>query len=450
MRYADHRPLGGFCGIRSFVWGALLFVLLFGCSCEQAPEVIDCSQGSCVRRKLDRTAECGEDARISICREPKAVFHRVRLVADGNNHIAGPVTDAAFDVEIADVALTMPWDLEFLPDGSMLITERGGAIQHLVDGSLRTLKNMKPFMAKETGLLGLAIDPEFTENGFVYVYYTYGSGERRHGPRGPVRQRTTMRVLNRVSRLHFRDGGLHDEVVLLDRIPGSVVHSGGRLEFGPDGKLYVTTGDGGQELRSGDPAFAGGKILRIGRDGSFPSDNPFPRHAVYSRGHRNPQGLAWHPDSGELYVSEHGGNERYDEVNRIHPGADYGWPLYECDEPQSRDEPLAQSFVSPVVCFDTYTMAPSGMTFVTDRESPWYGSLFLAGLRGRHLRRFEFAGDEIVREEIFYVSEGVAPGPDGAGGLDTRLRDVEYWDGALWVIGDGWGLARLTPSGVTR
>ena len=449
MRFAHRRPLGGFGGMRSAVGGALLCVLLLGCSPEQTPEVIDCSLGSCARRKLDHSTVCGEDAEISICRQPKAVFRRVRLVADGDNHVAGPVTDAAFDVEIVDVALTMPWDLEFLPDGSMLITERSGAIQHLVDGSLRTLKDMKPLMANDTGLLGLAIDPEFTENGFVYVYYTYARGDRITGLRGQVARGVRLPLLNRVSRLRFRDGNLDDEVVLLNRIPGSVIHSGGRLEFGPDRKLYVTTGDAGEDLRSWDPAFQGGKILRIGRDGSVPSDNPFPNNPVYSSGYRNPQGLAWHPDSGELYASDHG-HYRYDEVNRVHRGGDHGWAYYECDEPLRPDAPPPNSVVSPVVCFDTYTMAPSGMTFVTDPTSPWYGSLFLAGLRGRHLRRFEFAGDEIVREEIFYVSEGVPPGPDGAGGLDLRLRDVEYRDGALWVIGDSWGLARLTPSEATR
>ncbi len=455
MRFADRRlrlrlrQPGGCGGIRLAAGGALLCGLLFGCSAEQAREVIDCSVGPCVRRPLYRSAMCGEAADISICSEPKAVFDRVRLVADANNHVAGPITEAAFDVEIADVALTMPWDLEFLPDGSMLITERGGAIQHLVNGSLRTLKVMEPMVSNETGLLGLAIDPDFSQNGYVYIYYTYGRGDTQLGLREQKARRGRRRVLNRVSRLRFRDGTLYGEEVLLDRIPGSVIHSGGRLEFGPDGKLYITTGDAGEAMRAWDPEFLAGKILRLERDGSIPLDNPFPENPVYSRGHRNPQGLAWHPDSGDLYASEHG-YFQYDEVNRIHRGENHGWAYYRCDQPRRNDAPPPHRVVFPIVCFDTFTMAPSGMTFVSDPASPWHGSLFLAGLRGRHLRRFEFSGDEIVLEEIFYVSEGVPPGPDGAGGIDLRLRDVEYRNGALWVIGDGWGLAKLTPSAATR
>ena len=172
-----------------------------------------------------------------------------------------------------------------------------------------------------------------------------------------------------------------------------------------------------------------------------PDDNPFPGSPVYSRGHRNPEGLAWQPGTGALYASEHG-SSRYDEINRIRPGASYGWGAFACD--RSRDEAQAvDDWRPPVVCTRNWTLAPSGMTFVDDPDSPWHGDLFVASLRGGHLRRYRFDGDRVTDEEIFFVSEE----PDASGRLPVsrRLRDVVYRDGALYVIGDRYGLVRITP-----
>ena len=155
---------------------------------------------------------------------------------------------------------------------------------------------------------------------------------------------------------------------MLDDIPGAAQHSGGRLEIGPDRKLYATTGDAVSAHEAQDVAFLGGKVLRLDLDGSVPADNPFPESPVYSRGHRNPQGLAWEPD-GDLFTSEHG-PWRFDEINRVRAGGNYGWGAYSCDEKMPRI-PESGRVRFPIVCFETWTAAPSGMVFVTDAGSPW-------------------------------------------------------------------------------
>ena len=180
----------------------------------------------------------------------------------------------------------------------------------------------------------------------------------------------------------------------------------------------------------------------------MPEDNPLPGSPVYSLGHRNPQGLAWHPVTGELYSSEHG-KRRFDEINRIRPGGNYGWGTFECQ--RRIDESPPRSRVRfPAVCFNRYTMAPSGMQFVGDPESPWYRSLFVSGLRGAHLARLEFEESRVVRHEIFFVAEGRDYLPAdattrGPRGMDSRIRDVEYHAGSLYVIGDRFGMVRITP-----
>ena len=154
--------------------------------------------------------------------------------------------------------------------------------------------------------------------------------------------------------------------------------------------------------------------------------------------------MAWHPQTGDLYVSEHG-PFRYDEINRVLPGRDYGWGRYKCDE-QILKTGESGSVVDPVVCFKHWNISPSGMTFVSDPASPWFGSLFVASLRGRHLHRYVLDGDEVVVDEIFYVSDGWRYEAErGLGKLSRQLRDVEFWNGSLYVIGESFGLARLDP-----
>ncbi len=220
---------------------------------------------------------------------------------------------AAGEPQVHAVArgLEVPWALAFAPDGRLFLTERPGRIRVIMGGRLEPtpLAILPVSAAGEAGLMGLALDPAFPQNGHLYVCYTTTPG--RGG-----------RLINRVVRLTLRGTGAGDERVLVDQIPGASIHDGCRLKFGPDGKLYVTTGDAAEPRLAQQMDSLAGKILRLNADGSVPPDNPFPDSPVYSLGHRNPQGIAW-DRAGRLFAAEHGPSG-HDEVNRILPGRNYG------------------------------------------------------------------------------------------------------------------------------
>jgi len=254
--------------------------------------------------------------------------------------------------------LDIPWALDFLPDGSIIFTERTGRIrlidtrEGLLPDPLLTIDEVAHI--GEGGLLGITVHPDFAQNPFIYVYYTYRSGNN---------------LANKVVRFRMQDRNLLDEKLIIDGIPGASIHDGGRIRFGPDNLLYITTGDAAISNSAQDKSSLAGKILRVKDDGTIPNNNPFPGSPVFSFGHRNPQGLAW-DDEGRLWAIEHG-SQAYDELNLIEPGKNYGWPDIRGDE-------KAQGLVSPVLHSGTDTWAPSGIAY-------FEGSLFFAGLRGQGL-----------------------------------------------------------------
>ncbi len=236
---------------------------------------------------------------------------------------AGAATSATptavdFQVETVAEGLDTPWDLAFAPDGRIFFTERPGRLRVIEGGRLRPepVATIPEVVERgEGGLLGLALDPDFAGNGHLYLYHTYSGSD------GGLRNRVVRYTL--ADRAGAR--GLTEPRVILDDIPAAAIHNGGRIAFGPDGKLYVTTGDAAAPALAQDRDSLAGKILRLNPDGSVPDDNPFPGSPVYSYGHRNPQGLAWQPGTGQLYATEHGPSA-HDEVNLIAPGDNYGWP----------------------------------------------------------------------------------------------------------------------------
>jgi glucose/arabinose dehydrogenase len=338
-----------------------------------------------------------------------------------------PTATLQVAVEVVARDLRVPWALAFAPDGRLFITERGGAIRVLVDGQLQPYATLDVAQEGESGLLGLALDPNFKDNGYLYVYHTY--------------PKSGFKLMNRVVRLEDRGDRAENPVVILDQLPAARIHNGGRLKFGPDGKLYITVGDAASPpLAQGLDSLAG-KILRINKDGSIPADNPFPDSPVYSYGHRNPQGLAWHPITGRLFSTEHG-PVGHDEVNLIEAGANYGWPdvIRDATNPNFQD-PLLQS--------DLATWAPSGATFYDGNVLPpeWQGRLVFAALRGQRLVWLTLLPPEYrsiqERDSLFGRRFGrlrdVVQGPDGflyfvTNNLDGRGSPRENDDLLLRIV----------------
>ena len=357
--------------IASFVWSALLTVLL----------VLLCS--ACGQTSRESENGGGEQEPIDAGEK----------TADATE----PGEASAKRVEVSTLAtdLEVPWSFAFLPDGDALVTERdsGRLLRVSPSGDVREVQTLPEGGSGEGGLLGVAVSPDYEEDHYIYAYYT------------------TERD-NRVVR--FRPGEKPEPI--LTGIPVNTFHDGGRIKFGPDGMLYVSTGDAGDSGNSQDRSSLGGKILRIEANGSVPPDNPFPGNPVYSYGHRNVEGLAWDAD-GQLYASEFG-QDTWDEVNRIEAGGNYGWP--EVEGKGGEDE----GYVDPITVWPTSEASPSGAEIMVDGAVPqWEGDLFVTALRGERLWHLELndKGEIIGRQKLL----------DGEAG---RIRDVaQAPDGSLWV-----------------
>lgn len=300
---------------------------------------------------------------------------------------ASPGTPAIRDVA---TGLAVPWSMARLPDGSALVTHRDSAAisQVAADGAVTPLGRVDGVVpGGEGGLLGIAVEPGGNPRR-AFVYYT-AEGD------------------NRVARLGFTDDSIDDQRPILTGIPKGAVHNGGRIAFGPGGLLYVATGETGIPELAQERTSLGGKILRITTEGAPAPGNPDPGSPVYSLGHRNVQGLAW-DEQGRLWASEFGQND-VDELNRVEPGGNYGWPQCEgaCGEPGTID-PAAEW--SP-----TSVASPSGMVIAA-------GSAWIASLRGETLWQVPLEGAEAGEPRAWYE------------GRFGRLRDViAATPRTLWV-----------------
>jgi glucose/arabinose dehydrogenase len=366
--------------------------------------------------------------------------------------IEGPRPQAVDDRFIAEPpvkveswveGLDTPWSLVFLPDGRALVSERPGRIRLIENGRLRP----EPYadigkaekvgdvfdaifnlvIGGEAGLMGLALHPDFPRQPFVYAMHTQ---DGRNG------------IENRVIRLRHDGDRARPDKVIVDGIPGGRNHNGGRISFGPDRMLYIATGERYRAELAQDRASLGGKILRVDAEGAVPADNPFPGSPIWSLGHRNPQGLAWHPETRALFVAEHGptgefGLGAYDEINVVVRGGNYGWPRAVGGAGDAR-------YRDPLVAWPERAAPPAGIAF-------WRGDLYVATLRSETLIRIALAradtGWRVTAIERWFTS-------DGSDGKYGRLRDAVVGpDGALYVLTsnrDGRGSPRQGDDRILR
>jgi len=332
---------------------------------------------------------------------------RDRFMPDGDNVVVRPwITN-----------LEAPWSLVFLPDGRALVSERPGRVRLIRKDVLeaRPYAVVEVAHTGEGGLMGLAIHPEFPGKPYVYAMHTY---------------RDKGKLYNRVIRLKDEgEQGKFDRIIV-DAIPGARFHDGGRIAFGPDGMLYVTTGEMYERNLAQDLNSLNGKILRVTPEGSIPTDNPFRNSPVWSYGHRNPQGLAWHPVTRDLFASEHGpsgeslvfGN---DEINVIRKGGNYGWP-------EVVGAPSGMPYVNPLIVWRKAT-PPSGITFYAGGAlAHLRNDLFVATLKSRALIRVRLQGKaggyQVLAIERWFAT-------DDNEGRFGRLRDVVAGpDGCLYFL----------------
>ena len=331
--------------------------------------------------------------------------------------------------------LDHPWGLAFLPNGDMLITEREGSLRLFRNGALEPAPIAgvpKVAASGQGGMLDVALHPRFAENGLIYLSY---SGRDSAG------------LSTEVARARLAGGRLEDLQTIYVAKPksGGGRHFGSRLAFGPDGFLYVTSGDRGSPERAQDLDDPAGTVLRLTEDGGIPPGNPFARLVgtrpeIYSYGHRNPQGLTVHPETGQLWAVEHGPRGG-DELNLIAAGANYGWPVITYGKSYagfSIGEGTSKPGMTQPQRYWVPSISPSGLAFYNGDAFPqWRGNLFLGALSGQALVRLELDGATVTHEERLLEA------------LDERIRDVRQGpDGRLYLLTDSSNgtLLRLDPA----
>ena len=336
----------------------------------------------------------------------------------------------SIDYEMVVDGLEIAWGMTFLPDGSMIITEKSGKIIHFKDGKKQELTGgPEVYQRGQGGLLDIILHPNYEENGWIYMTYSSSEGDDEGGNTA-------------VMRVKLEGTQFTNKEVLYKATPNTTKgqHFGSRMVFDKDGYLYFSIGDrGNHDENPQDITRDGGKIYRINDDGSIPQDNPFvgepnAKEATYSYGHRNPQGMILHPVTGEIWVHEHG-PQGGDEINVIKKGANYGWPLVTFGENYGggaiSDETSRPGMEDPIYQW-TPSIAPSGFVYVTsDKYSALKGNLLVGSLKFQYLEHDVMNGKEVTRREK--LLEGIG-----------RVRDVKQApDGTIYVSVEGKGIVKL-------
>lgn len=336
-----------------------------------------------------------------------------------NQTVSTSKSDAKFKVETVASGLEVPWAFAFLPDGNMIFTERPGRVRIIEKGKLREepvykVPDVEP--SGESGLMDVSLHPKFAENKFVYLAYAY---------RGDGKQ-------VKIVRYKFDGKTFVEPKTIIEAIPAAQYHAGTRARFGPDGKLYVTTGDATDWNLAQKMDSLNGKTLRLNDDGTIPPDNPFinqkgARAEIWSFGHRNAQGLAWQPGSGLMFQTEHGpsGFEGKgggaDEFNLVEAGKNYGWS-------EIYGKTTREGMVSPLLEYTPSCAPASGMFYNGAAFPDFKGNFFFGCLRGARIIRVVLNGRAVASQEdllkdVYGRIREMEEGPDGFIYFSTSNRD---------------------------
>lgn len=328
--------------------------------------------------------------------------------------------------------LQVPWGMAFLPDGSMLVTEKSGELILFKNGKKTKISNVpEVYQRGQGGLLDIELHPDYQNNGWFYISYSSSEGKEKGGHTA-------------IMRAKLEGNSLTNKELLYKAGPNTTKgqHFGSRIEFDNDGYLYFSIGErGARDVNPQDITRDGGKIYRMHDDGRIPDDNPFvgsdgAKTAIYSYGHRNPQGLIKHPETGAIWDHEHGPRGG-DEINIVKAGANYGWPIVTYGINYSgttiTDKKKMDGMEQPIHYW-TPSIAPSGMAFITsDKYDDWKGSLLVGSLSFQYLERLEMDGTKVTKREKLMGNLG-------------RVRDVkEGPDGLIYVAVEGKGIYKLVP-----
>jgi glucose/arabinose dehydrogenase len=347
----------------------------------------------------------------------------ISLKADAKNY--------TLETVVSDIQI--PWGMTWLPDGAMLVTEKSGILYHIKNGTKTKIKNMpKVYTRGQGGLLDITLHPDYAKNGWIYMTYAAEEGEGEGGN-------------TKLIRAKLQDGGLTQIESLYKATPNTTKgqHFGSRIVFDNDGYLYFSIGERGNNKENPqDIKRDCGKIYRLNDDGSIPKDNPFVgqvgvKEAIYTYGNRNPQGMAKHPETGEIWAHEHG-PQGGDEINIIKKGANYGWPVvtYGIDyDGTTISTQTEKPGIENPIYYWLPSIAPSGMTFVTsDRYPDWKGHLLVGSLKFQYLELVKLKGKEVIERQKIAADVG-------------RIRNVAQGpDGFIYIAVEGKGILKIIPN----
>ena len=328
--------------------------------------------------------------------------------------------------------MTIPWGMVWLPDGSMLITEKEGRLIHFKNGKKNEVANVpKVYNNGQGGLLDIELHPKYSENGWIYMTYSSEEGSEKGGHTALIRFKLERNSLTDIEKLYKAE-------------PNTTAgpHFGSRIEFDNDGFLYFSIGERGErDINPQDITRDGGKIYRLNDDGSIPKDNPFynepkAKKAIYTYGNRNPQGMAKHPSTGEIWMHEHG-PKGGDEINIVKKGMNYGWPIVtygiNYNGTKITDE-RTRPDIEPPIYYWVPSIAPCGMAFITGKKySEWEGRLLVGSLKFGYVELLTLKGKEVIERQK--IAEGMG-----------RVRNVKMGpDNLIYVAVEGQGIFRLIP-----